>query len=226
MSQCKFIIGIILTVFLFSCGKDKIPDVYFPGVVIIKANEDYQNGMIKALDIFSQQEGIEAASRAIIYEFNESDYPLDLYDTVFYKITECSCSNLLLATNIYRKQEVDSTQIASNEQVYAMKNNYKLNLHLADGHREGPKHKRRHIRPPKRALPSNFFNYDINYKWVELVDPETIKVDTAIIYHINDVETGSENVYFFSIREGFLPFSNVDSLDVFNVSLTHDHTIE
>ncbi|MDF1698025.1 MAG: hypothetical protein P1U56_19415 [Saprospiraceae bacterium] len=226
MTQCKFIIVIILTVFLFSCGKDKIPDVYFPGVVIVKANEDYQNGMIKALDVFSQQEGIEAASRAIIYEFNESANPLDLEDTVFYKINECRCNNLLLATDIYRKEKVDSGRIANNNQIYLMKNNYKINLHLADGHREGPKHKRRHIRPPKKALPSNYDNYDVNYKWVELVDPETMQIDTAIIYDLNNVDTGRENVYFFSTREGNPPFTNIDALDVFNVSLTHDHTIE
>lgn len=235
MSQCKFITGFLLIFLFYSCHQSDIPDKYFPGVVIIKANSDYQNGLIQALDVFAKEEGIEASSRAIFYEFNRAESPLDLRDTVIFKIKECKNLNVLMAVDIRKLQHCNldtfkdptlASQFASFEQIYAMKSSYLINLHLADNHREGPKHRKRHLIPPKVLVPEYIFN-DLNYKKVETWDPEKFERDTVIIYDPNDVVMGLERAYFLSPRELTTPPPYpYDTLEIFNISETHDHIIE
>lgn len=237
MSQCKFILGILLIFILHSCHKSRIPDVYFPGVVIIKANEDFPNGLIQALDVFSEEEGIEASSRGIIYTY-ETDQVFNLNDTVLFKIKECKNLNILKACHAIKPDSFkledhalyfDSLGFASLKQIYDMKSLYKINFHLADSHREGPKHKKRHLKPPKVlvSIYEPWVGGDPNYKEIELIDPEnpTEEPERAYIYDPNNIDTGPENVYFFSIREGVRP-DLPDTLKVYNVSRTHDHIIE
>jgi len=81
--------------------ENEIDDVYFPGIINIKANNDFPNGMIVGLDAFYLDEDLESLNRAIIYK-HDSQNIFDLGDTVVYKISEPCFDDcgILLATDI------------------------------------------------------------------------------------------------------------------------------
>lgn len=286
----KYLVLCLISFTIFSACKK---EVYYPGVVIIRANNEFQNGLIRSLDVYEADPDIENLGRAIVFKLEEEKPAFNLYDTVFYKV-KCvdgikiaydlhpndlytgksknnnskkidKCQKLFTGDSITcpkfpqsiqgdgriyifqirngnaeNIEEFDQSKYATKNQIYRYRNEYAINLHIADTHREGPQHINRHVRTPKfSAQNANALVDNDLYKVMSLLDDAGNEL-IAFVYDPNNVEAGTNIDYFlyekdqpdnfdhskyFYCRDS-LGIVDFYALDFYDISTSHDHIIE
>lgn len=219
----------MIVIFYSSCWEDAftsqgIPDKFIKGEVIIRAENNYPMGLIKISDVFSNDPYLESPSRAILYHYSELQI-FDLWDTVYFKIKQDE--SLYYATDI-SEVSPSAGDIISKRGLYQIINKFNFNLHNSDPHREGPQHKIRHRQPGSNKGKAGQGIYVIEfvdpnssfaneYYYIKTLTPNAVVPNTNYFLGLTNENAAGLDNHGFNIT---------DATHVYDMSLTHDHTIE
>lgn len=126
------------------CSEYEMEDHIFKGIITLRAEADNNLGLIKILPLGDEKE-LEMPNRGIIYKYVK-DYQVFNLDTIVYFTVACE-NDIQYATNISLS---DSGYLEDQAILFKYINQFQMNFHNADLHREGPQHKIFHIRAGSR----------------------------------------------------------------------------
>lgn len=201
----------IISFLFFACGQgtQSIPDSkYFSGKVIIKAEKNSPLGLIKLMQIYSkdslmvttpssgiktiynvEDQHMSEPSKAVLYAFDKHA-PLDLGEKVWVSI--CEKGGVQMAKS-YKKQYINGRKVPppplfdiSERHKYISR--VQMNLHNADKHREGPKHKKIHTGSQINLVNVSGFS---QIKQITVFDPEASQAQNMLIEETYYIPTGT-----------------------------------
>lgn len=215
-SFSHFILFVISFLFLAACSHSvkEVNDNYVSGKVILKAERDSPVGWIKLDDI--KTGSMESPSKMILYKFDDGKNVLDLHDSVFFKIYELDCFQY--AEDIHRREDTILTTIRSKNELFQLYKAIHINLHNADSHREGPKHKKVHIEPPSFPQTPSDLYVKIYYVDAETLDPTT---RDSIYISASNLPIDTTINYWIQFKESVNINGNIE--DVYELTLEHIH---
>lgn len=144
--RTRFFSLLLFCVLAVSCQDPKIPtDKYFEGKVILRAEKNSPLGLIRLINIYGKGKKtdphMDDPRMAVVYRFADSDDKFDLGEKVYLTIGERNgvqvACDILSARKGY--SNIELFDISEKHQYIQ---HVDMNLHNADHHREGPKHKK------------------------------------------------------------------------------------
>lgn len=243
MKDLKVIL-LFATLFLlaFGCGNSEIPDdKYFSGKVIVKAEKNSPLGLIKLIHIYTkdsiivrndskmdtlynvEDQHMSEPSKAVLYEFVDN-VPLDLGEQVWVKI--CEKGGIQIAKS-YKKKFENKTKMPSppSSELFNIQERHKyiarvhINLHNADKHREGPKHKKIHTGASIDLLDVPGFTH---IKRIIVTDQEASQAAEVLVeesYYIKSGTAVEANTDYFTQ----FSYQLNDTIEVHTFDIEHIH---
>jgi len=213
---------LLFCVLAVSCQDQKIPtDKYFEGKVILRAEKNSPLGLIRLINIYGKGKKtdphMDDPRKAVVYRFSDSSDKFDLGEKVYLTIGERN--GVQVACDILSARKSNSNiELFDISEKHQYIQHVDMNLHNADHHREGPKHKKVYtgMKLNVRGVP----NYP-NLKEIRVIelDPPVQKVlQDSVAYFVDSSELiEADTEYYTQISK------TIDTMEVHTFDLEHLH---
>lgn len=211
---------LLLCVLATACQEPKIPkDKYFEGLVILRAEKNSPLGLIKLTNVYSRSKlkvdpHMDEPRKAVVYQYKDQTDQFDLGEKVYLSIGQKN--GVQIACNILPARGTSNVELFDISEKYQYIQHIEMNLHNADDHREGPKHKKVYTNFGVALEPVD--GYPIGKIYVSILDAPTGSGSAMDSFYVElSANIEADSIYYtqFSKRIGIY--------DVHSFELEHIH---